>query len=115
MFEKRYNQRDGRLSVCKLCYVKNAKLEPEKKETWSKNIRLDRPTPEDYAAMYEFMAVIGYDVNKDIQEQFIDKWNKVSQKKLKYRRRTTSNVSTYFADGSINPVSRTYVNNKGDN
>lgn len=115
MFAKRYNQRDGRISVCKLCYVKNAKPEPEKKESWENEIKLGKPTKEDYAAMYEFMAVIGYDVNKDIQEQFIDKWNKVSQKKLKYRRRTTNNLSTYFVDGTMNPKSATYLNNKGDN
>ena len=115
MFEKRYNQRDGRMSVCKLCYVKNAKPEPDKIETWEKEIKLGKPTKEDYASMYEFMSIIGYDVNKDIQEQFIDKWNKVSPKKLKYRRRTTGNVSAYFADGTINDKSRTYLNNKGDN
>jgi hypothetical protein len=58
---------------------------------------------EDYLLMYEFLKGCGYDVTKDINQQFLDKWNVGLKKPMKYKKRPSNSVNTYLWNGEPNP------------
>ena len=47
------------------------------------NLRLSTTKKSDYCAMYEFLEKIGYDLNRNIHEQFCEKYGLIPKKKRK--------------------------------
>lgn len=102
---------NGRESRCKSCkknkilIPRNPPLNPKKTYNQTRFIdivRLDKPNQEDYELTYQFLLSLGYDVSKDIHQQFLDKWNPQSKKPMKYKKRALNNQSSYLYDGSLN-------------
>jgi hypothetical protein len=83
-------------------------VKPKFNIEWSKNdayiYRLNGVSQEDFRVMYEFLKGFGYDIHNDIHQQFLDRWNPVSKKPIKYKERNYRNLNKYLSDGTKNPV-----------
>jgi hypothetical protein len=51
---------------------------------------------------------MGYDVNKDVHQQFLDKWNPQSNKKMKYGKRSLNSMNAYLPNGEKNPKNKRF-------
>lgn len=115
---------DGHLGICKVCKKSgktirdmNPKKQSKFNREWSnfddKFMKMSMVSQDDYRQMYEFLARCGYNVTKDIHQQFIDKWNPTSEKKpMKYNKRGSNSINSYLYDGSPNPAYRKFKNKK---
>jgi len=111
---------DGHLGICKVCKKSgktirdmNPKKQPKFNRMWSNFddnfMKMKVVTKDDYRSMYEFLKGCGYDVSKDIHQQFIDKWNATSNKKpLKYKDRGSNSINSYLWNGEINPANKRF-------
>lgn len=104
---------EGTINICKICKSKGLKIsrdyvKPKFNIEWSKNdayiYRLNGVSQEDFRVMYEFLKGFGYDIHNDIHQQFLDRWNPVSKKPIKYKERNYRNLNKYLSDGTKNPV-----------
>jgi alanyl-tRNA synthetase len=106
--------KDGKLHDCKEC--RKQKSKSQKKYYPRQNLseinrrgnflQLKGTTKEDHEMMYELCESMGYDPKNDsktIHEQFIEKWNIILTKPLRFKRRDHRSLTQYFYDGSINP------------
>jgi hypothetical protein len=80
--------------------IEKKKPQTKKEFDWFKEFKLTCPRKQDYQKMYEFLSQIGYNLDKDIHQQFCDKHN------LRYRRRVKKAESQYLPNGEINSESR---------
>lgn len=105
-FYKKTTTKDKLMSVCKICHKSKSKRIKPSKITDSNNsnhYKIHRTTKEDYLLMYDMLKLIGYDYNNgDIHQQFINKWNYVLDKNMKYKKRPLSSMNAYLPDGSLN-------------
>ena len=76
----------------------------------SKFFSLSGVRKEEYELMWELLKQMGYDVNKDIHQQFIDRYNPTMKKPMKYRKRSKSEESQWFANGVRNLDKNVNVN-----
>lgn len=51
------------------------------------------------------MEKMGYDVNKDIHQQFLDRHNPRLEEPMTYKKRAYATENHYLPDGSVNPLS----------
>lgn len=110
------NCSQGTVGVCKVCKSKGLKVPkdykvPKFNQNWSltddKLMHIHGVSKEDYLSMYEFLRGIGYDVEQDVHQQFLDKWNPVSKKRMKYKKRNElKSLNTYLPNGEKNPLKR---------
>lgn len=116
-FHKCKNCTQGIVGVCKICKSKGRTVPkdykvPKFNQKWGltdgRLLSIQGVSKEDYLSMYEFLKVIGYDVDADVHQQFLDKWNPhVKGKKMKYKRRTDNkSINTYLPNGERNPLKR---------
>lgn len=112
-FHKCQNCIQGTVNICKFCKSKGLTIpkdyvKPEFNRKWSKrdemDFRLNGVSQEDFRVMYEFLKGFGYDVEGDIHQQFLDKWNPVSKKPMKYKERNYKSLNQYSSDGKRNPM-----------
>ena len=106
---------DGHLGICKVCKKSGKtirdmkpKKQPKFNRMWSNFddnfMKMKMVNKEDYRSMYEFLKGCGYDITKDIHQQFIDKWNvEVKKKPIKYKKRGSNSINTYLWNGEPNP------------
>jgi len=95
-FTKNNLTRDGYLNVCKSCNnIRAAKYRekgqgaaPTELSGWS-GLKMNGTTIKDWCGMYLFLEKIGYDLEKNIHEQFCEKNN------LKQKKRRRENVIHY--------------------
>ena len=86
---------DGLNSKCSVCVNEyNSIRNKEKRKLTKKDFtnaffRLSNTPKKDYCSMFEFMSVIGYDLNKDIHKQFCIKYN------LPYTKREVKSKNKY--------------------
>jgi len=66
-------------------------------------MRMSMVSKEDYRLMYEFLEGNGYDITKDIHQQFLDKWNVGLKKPMKYKKRHSNSITSYLWNGEKNP------------
>lgn len=109
---------DGHLGVCKVCKKSGKTIREKNPKTpkfnimWSKLddnfMKMSMVNQDDYRQMYEFLARCGYDVTKDIHQQFIDKWNVGVKKPLKYKKRGSNSINSYIWNGEPNPAYRKF-------
>jgi hypothetical protein len=105
-FYRNTTYRDGRYNDCVPCYNikkreynKNRYNEPVKKNNDdSPYLQLRGVNKEDYETMYRFFNSIGYNIEGDIHQQFIDRHNIKT-----YKQRKKRELNKYLADGSLNP------------
>jgi ribosomal protein L35 len=109
---------DGKLGVCKICKKAGKTIRGESGAQhkfnikWSKRddnfMRMSMVSKEDYRLMYEFLEGNGYDITKDIHQQFLDKWNVVLKKPMKYKKRGSNSINSYLGNGQPNPEYRKF-------
>jgi len=115
--------KNGRISICKLCKQKGLKVVKEDyvhpfnqmwRQTDEKFFSLSGVRKEEYKLMWELLNQMGYDTDKDkdIHQQFLDRHNPSSKKLMKYRKRSLTDRSQWYADGSKNPDKNVKVNKK---
>jgi hypothetical protein len=111
----------GRNSICKLCKQKGLKVNKDHivhpfNQMWrqpeEKFFSLNGVKKEDYVLMWELLKNMGYDIDKDIHQQFLDKHNKTRIKPMKYKKRAMKDKSQWFADGEKNPDKTVNIPNK---
>lgn len=93
------NQR--RNKRCKICVLTYKQKYPPKQKLDAPNysfLQLKGVVKEDYVMMYKLMLVMGFDVTKDIHQQFIDRHNL-----LVYKKRESRSITKYLYDGTFNP------------
>ena len=103
----------GHLGVCKVCKKSGKTIRGESGAQhkfnikWSKRddnfMRMSMVSKEDYRLMYEFLKGNGYDITKDIHQQFLDKWNVGLKKPMKYKKRQINSINSYLWNGEKNP------------
>lgn len=88
----------GYNSSCKICRAEYARKHREKKNIeYGGGPRLTTVTKDDWCRTYKFLTSIGYDVSKDIHEQFSKKYG-LTYKERPYRN-TVSHLPTDCLDG----------------
>jgi hypothetical protein len=107
----------GRAGSCKMCVVQKKttqKLEQGKIHPFNKEFRRSESswysmagaTKQDYDDMYEILSLIGYDLEKDIHQQFLDKFNVYEKSPMKYKKRKYNTDNYYLPNGEVNPASK---------
>jgi hypothetical protein len=61
-------------------------------------------TPKDYKDMWEILSLMGYNLEKDIHHQFVDKINQTLLKPLKYKKK--KHIISFLPNGEPNPNRR---------
>jgi hypothetical protein len=124
-YHKNPKMKSGIASRCKKCVaVGNRVKDPNTSSVkmqlrWDKmkdtTSKLTRTKPEDYRALYEFLSVIGYDVNGDVDvhQQFLDKWNaNIKGRPMKYRKRNGNALNLYLPNGEKNLLCKRFKEEK---
>lgn len=111
-FHKCIRCSQGTVGVCKVCKSKG-RIVPKDYKTPQFNLnwkmpddqymRLHGASKEDFMTMYEIMRICGYDPDGDVNQQFLDKWNKVAKKPMKRKIRDYKNQNYYLPNGEKNP------------
>ena len=107
----------GRAGSCKMCVVQKKttkKLEEGKIHPFNKEFRRSETswysmagcTKQDYMDMWEILGQMGYDLEKDIHQQFLDKFNVYEKYPMKYRKRKHGFESYILPNGELNPASK---------
>jgi hypothetical protein len=101
------------VNVCKVCKSKGRTVpkdeykKPKFNQKWSltddKLMRLHGASKEDYLLMYEIIRTLGYNPDGDVNQQFLDKWNKGLKKPMKRKIRDYKNQNYYLSNGEKNP------------
>lgn len=106
--------KSGRANVCKKCVSLGKRITDPNKPSLQAQLKWDRlkedksrmsfVTVEDYLLMYEFIRLCGYDTDKDVHQQFLDKWNPhVNGKPMKYKKRYGTGKNMFLPNGERNP------------
>ena len=114
-FYRNTTYRDGRYGDCIPCYNKKRKIYLSNQSTKEKKknnpllessfLQLRGVNKEDYETMYRFFNSIGYNIEGDIHQQFIDKHGIKT-----YKQRKKRELNKYLADGSLNTEYGRFVN-----
>lgn len=103
---------DGIIKICKTC--KNRGLKSNKikvkQHTFNTSYRIGEKGhfslagcgAPDYRQMYLLLTEMGYDVNKDVHQQFLDKHNPQIDIPMKYKKRQYNTDNFYLSDGTKN-------------
>lgn len=102
--------KDGVSKICKLCKIKGMKSQKsedyihpfnlEFRRTEERHFSLAGCSKSDYEQMYQLLTRMGYDVEKDIHQQFLDRYNPELDKPMKYKKRK-GRPSFFLPDGSV--------------
>jgi hypothetical protein len=122
-YHKNPKMKSGRANTCKRCVALGKRITDPNRATvemqlkWERlredKSRLSPANPDDYRVLYEFLSIMGYDVNGDVHQQFLDKWNATSKKKpMKYKRRSLNSQNVYLPNGEKNPQHKRYKEEK---
>jgi hypothetical protein len=57
---------------------------------------------DEYDTLYLFLERIGYDLTKDIHQQFLDRHNQKLKVPMKYQKKRKSDMPAFFPDGTYN-------------
>lgn len=122
-FWKNSQYKDGYDARCKICRIEGRK-QPKKnisKKTTPKHlqnvdqiIKLTFLRKEDFMSMWEFLESMGYDIHnkeKSVHEQFIDKWNGLTNSNMTYTTKVRATVNMYLPNGDLNPEYIKYKKN----
>lgn len=103
-FHNRSVEKDGYNKKCKKCVTEY--INRSKKTNWKKKPRfgLTRLSREHWCNMYELLKTIGYDIQRDIHEQFIKKYNITE-----YKERPNKNTLTYKGCDCLDGSNETYT------
>jgi hypothetical protein len=102
---------------CKLCIsnkrvtkkLAEGKIHPFNKEfrkSEDAHFSMAGATKEHYMIMWEILAKMGYDLEKDVAQQFLDKFNVYEKKPMKYKKRKHGFESYILPNGEVNPISK---------
>lgn len=105
-FYRNTTYKDGRYNDCITCYLTKRKIylsnqptkENKKSSVYSTFLQLRGVNKEDYITMYQFFHSIGYNLEEDIHQQFIDRHGIKT-----YKQRKKRELNKYLIDGSLNP------------
>jgi len=79
LFSKNNFTKDGYLAICKLCFNERAKTYRKKGEkkpaSKTSGLKLGNTTKKDWCLMFAALEKMGYDLTRDIHQQFCEKHN----------------------------------------
>lgn len=87
-FYKYAKSNDGYNPRCKICVStynrtkKEPKVKDKDKLNDNRHLTLRNPSHQDYCTMYELLSIMGYNIQKNIHKQFVNKFS------LDYQKRT---------------------------
>ena len=58
----------------------------------------------DYDTVYGLLEVIGYDLTKDLHQQFLDRHNQYSKVPMGYQKKRKSEMPAFYPDGTYNEL-----------
>ena len=92
----------GKNRRCRTC-VRNKILIPTERRLskFSEQSRKDL-LKEEYDIVYSFLETIGYDLTKDLHQQFLDRHNPNLKVPMKYQKKRKSDMPAFFPDGTYN-------------
>jgi hypothetical protein len=106
--------KDGVSKVCKMCKNQGRHSTKGQSTTHPFNIKFRQnsdlhfsmagTTPKDYKDMWEILSLMGYNLEKDIHHQFIDKINQTLLKPLKYKKK--KHITSFLPNGDPHPNRR---------
>ena len=107
----------ARAGSCKMCMVQKKttkKLEQGKIHPFNKEFRksdaahfsMAGATKQHYEDMYEILSQMGYDLEKDVHQQFLDRHNVNEKYPMKYKKRKYNTDNYYLPNGEVNPASK---------
>ena len=107
----------GRAGSCKMCVIQKKttkKLEDGKIHPFNKEFRksdaahfsMAGATKQHYEDMYEILSQMGYDLEKDVHQQFLDRHNVNEKYPMKYKKRKYNTDNYYLPNGEVNPASK---------
>lgn len=91
-FGKNKAYKSGYNNVCKIClnsYQSEKRIKNKKIYETSSSLKLAGLKKTDWCSMYQFLKDLGYNVEKDIHLQFVEK------RKLEYKNRPSKNTLNY--------------------
>ena len=113
-FYKCKNCKDGVGKVCKMCKNQGRKSTKSERTVHSFNKEFRRSdesyynmagtTPKDYKDMWEILSLMGYNLEKDIHHQFVDKINQTLLKPMKYKKK--KHITSFLPNGDPQPNRR---------
>ena len=123
-FSRNHLCREGRETRCSFCkkegktqnrQSKKYKQTPKHLQNVDQIMRLTFVRKEDFMSMWKFLESMGYDIHneeKSVHEQFVDKWNGLTNSNMTYRTKVRATVNMYLPDGSENPKYFSYEQHK---
>lgn len=103
------------MKICKNCRLHGRKTKryegkthpfnEEFRKTEQRHYSLNGCGKNEYQHLYLIMEKLGFDVNKDIHQQFLDRHNPSLEEPMKYKKRHYAMENFYLPDGSVNPLS----------
>ena len=110
----------ARAGSCKMCVVQKkttkkleeGKIHPfnrEFRKSESSHFSIAGATKQHYEDMYDILSKMGYDLEnpeKDIHQQFLDKFNVYEKSPMKYKKRKYNTDNYYLPNGEVNPASK---------
>lgn len=87
-FHNNIRMKDGKSQTCKICVNTKAKeyrKEPKGKEKFTIDMRAGTIRKGEYCLMWNILSSLGYDIHKNIHEQFCEKYNLPTKQKPAYR------------------------------
>jgi hypothetical protein len=93
---------DGLNRRCRTC-VRNKNLIPmERRIKKHKEQTMKDILKEQYNIVYQFLDTIGYDLTKDLHQQFLDRHNQKLKYPMTYQKKRKSDMPAFFPDGTYN-------------
>jgi hypothetical protein len=94
--------KNGKSRRCKTC-VKTKNLIPleNRINKFSEQSRKEL-LKEECDLVYQFLQAIGYDLSKDLHQQFLDRHNPNLKIPMKYQKKRKSDIPAFFPDGTYN-------------
>jgi hypothetical protein len=87
---------------CRTC-VRNKNLIPmERRIKKHKEQTMKDILKEQYNIVYQFLDTIGYDLTKDLHQQFLDRHNQKLKYPMTYQKKRKSDMPAFFPDGTYN-------------
>jgi hypothetical protein len=104
----------GRQATCKICILEKRNKKDKPIHQFNKEFRKSEAahfsmagcTKQDYMDMYELLRDMGYDVDGDVHQQFLNRHNQNEKYPMKYKKRKINTDNHYLPDGSVSPEAR---------
>jgi hypothetical protein len=109
-FYKSKSNQGGYHYSCRLCMSEDRRIRRREQKgsnlSYVRNksdIYLGHTTQKDFNDMYDFLSKIGYNIEGDIHQQFLDKYNSRFKRPIEYKERNKWDQNLFLSNGQKNP------------